>query len=720
MADDDERKTHIFRVIGKTLDETGEVVDEPSAYIDIERSEYFKLVEGSGPDWKQTNVRLKWYLDDAGKVPNPSRETTMRKIIPPDEENPDKPSVWFEVDTIDRIKIQDADQVIYHSFDNSAENMGRKVAVRRIVNYETTVDDDYPEGGVIPKEDYQKKAATKDKEQYLDFEFVQKRAFRDADQVYAISYKNQPLIDAAEMPDRSYSPGQINPPWRLDPLQNIVNVNFGSLAVEFFDESFIEIPQIVPPSKKMFWSIWFRAPAESLAAAKAEFEAWRESGTDRAPLTGVVPIMMSGSSRTARKFDFVVRDVGMLPSITSYSWDTGICGWRAVGTTTPSRPDQEPHWVFNDDNRNIDPSYIGIDCSGDVAKLSVNLVMPGNNRATIEGSFPVIADFESSTDAMGLYGSVSATDSCTPPVGNHSPGDGSICDLAHHYGVLPFNDITSTYTYESNADVVMGCRPETFRTLPADTIGDINLGELLTDAARAGGQVVTPDKWHNLLLWIDLTNSCSSDGTLGDGTTVVQRDTEGTRTSSACRMGIAFDDVNLTRKAMSCYWPTGYSDPNAILPVNGYYVAGDVTHSTSSTTDDCFGNNITLVENRQRPKFRYSPAAFAPGKVSFPAAAPFVDMSKRIEMGEAQVFTGVTVDFSQQNVRRAFITKDGSPAPLKKASDLLGKKPEILVHGSANWKKARNTGTLADPNNNLGGVVVGQVEKFKPNPKLGK
>ncbi|WP_375764111.1 hypothetical protein ACE10X_06995 [Bradyrhizobium sp. Pha-3] len=717
---DDERKTHIFRVIGKTLDETGQVVDEPSAYLDIERSEYFKLVEGGGPDWKQTNVRLKWYMDDTGKVPNPSRETTTRKIIPPDEEDPDKPSVWFEVDTIDRIKIQDADQVIYHSFDNSAENMGRKVAVRRIVNYETTVDDDYPEGGVIPKEDYQKKASTKDKEQYLDFEFVQKRAFRDADQVYAISYNNQPLIDAAEMPDRSYSPGQINPPWRLDPLQNIVNVNFGSLAVEFSDESFIEIPQIVPPSKKMLWSIWFRAPAESLAAAKAEFEAWRDSGIDRAPLTGIVPIAVFGSPRTARKFDVAFREVGTIPAITNYIWDTSICGWRQNGPTTPAQPEQVAYYVFNDETRNIDPSYIGIDCSGDVPKLSVNIVMPSNNLASFEGAWPAIKTTDRPA-AMGLYGTVTATAECTPPVNNHAPGDGSICDLEHKPSVLPFNDITNTDTYESNAEVVMGYRPETFRTVPAGNVGELSFGELMSSAALGGGQKVTPDEWHHLLLSIDLTNSCSTDGVLSDGTTFgTLNDTEGHRTSSACRMWISFDDVNLTKKALSSYWPSGYSDPNAILPVNGYYVADDVTVSMSRTIDDCWGNNITNVQVQQQPKFRYTPAAFAPGKVSFPAAAPFVDMSKRIEMGEAQVFTGVTVDSSQQNVRRAFITKDGSPAPLKKASDLLGKKPEILVHGSANWKKARNTGTLADPNNNLGGVVVGQIEKFKPNPKLGK
>ncbi len=46
---------------------------------------------------------------------------------------------------------------------------------------------------------------------------------------------NQALIDASAIPDRSYDKEELNPPWRLDPLQNIVNVKWlnvvGRIAV---------------------------------------------------------------------------------------------------------------------------------------------------------------------------------------------------------------------------------------------------------------------------------------------------------------------------------------------------------------------------------------------------------------------------------------------------------------------------------------------------------
>ncbi|WP_338688277.1 hypothetical protein V5279_23500 [Bradyrhizobium sp. 26S5] len=741
------RKTHISRIFG--TNKQGERLSD--VYADMERTDIAKSKANMpGKLWSQgLQHRFRWCddpnADDYAADGTPSREIEIIKLCDPEsEEDVNDPEQWIPIKVIKAFRPR----VETGTEDNGGSGMGRflnatnemlqssrEVEVRRVVRYETNYDDIIDAAAeanpglleyVIPSDDYQKDLTTKgDQGDYIEYEVPTYLKHKgNANEVMGLGGQtkllNQYLIDESEAPEgKVVGANGLNPPYRLDPFQYIVNVNFGGLAVEFPDESYIELPQTVPPSKKLFMSIWFRAPAESLAAAKAEFAAWKDSGDDRPTFTGIVPISVFGSPRTGRKFDFVQRDVGTLPSITNYSWDTSSCGWVVTGDPTPSQPDEEPHLVFNDENRDIDPSYIGIDCSGDVPKLSVNIVLPSSNRATFEGSWSVIANSER-PGSMGLYSSTVATDECSPPVNNHTPGDGSICDLEGHYGVLPFNEITVTLTYESNADVVMGYRPETFRTVPASDVGDVSFSEHLSDAARAGGQEVTPDEWHHLLLSLDLTRSCSTDGILGDADTIMTPDTEGSRTNSACRMWIAFDDVNLTRKALSCYWPSGYVDRNAILPVNGYYVAGDLTASTSTTTDDCFGNNVTLIETRQKPKFRYSPAAFAPGQVSFPAGSPFVAMDKHIEMGECQLFTDVTADTALENVRRAFITDKGTPAGLKKARDLFGKKPEVLVHGSSNWKKARNTGSLADPSDPEDGVAVGKIKTFKPNPKLGK
>lgn len=229
----DKRECHIFRVIGQS-----EKGPEPGTYLDLLRADVYELVEGAGQEYKKTKVRLKWYLDDAGKVPNPARETKKVRIVLADEEDPEHPKLWFEVDIVEKIKIVDNDQVIWLSFDNSADNRGRKVKVRRTVHQDTTIDDDptYDEGGVIPFDQYQKIKDTKDEDTYIDHEIITKRPFLDFDQIYAIAYNNQPLIDATEEPDTSYGEGQINPPWRLDPLQTIINCS-GGFTVEFLDKA---------------------------------------------------------------------------------------------------------------------------------------------------------------------------------------------------------------------------------------------------------------------------------------------------------------------------------------------------------------------------------------------------------------------------------------------------------------------------------------------------
>lgn len=734
------RKTHITRILG--TNRAGDRLDD--MWADVERIDVTKGKMQVPPHKNSVGVQRKLHWrddpdrDDYLPEGPASRVTEIVKVCDPDSQDVDDPDEWIPIRAIKGARSKGGDGIgdrYIDRFLNALTNdrrSSRVVEVRKIVRYDTNIDDaanaafaanPQRREFVIQSSDYVRDEASKDSDHYVEHEIVTYLKHKgNVAELAGLGRQtkmlNQFLIDQSQDPKgKVVGRNGNNPPYRLDPFQNIVNINLGATAVEFFDESYIELEETVPASKKMVWSIWFRAPKASLDAAKAEYEAWKDAGGTRAPLTGVVPIWVSGGTRTGKKSDFVTREVGTTPAVTSYIWDTSICGWQQSGATIPAQPDEESHWVFNDETRDIDPSYIGIDCSGDVPKLSVNLVMPSDNRATIEGSWPVIVTSEG-PEAMGLYGTVTATDECTPPVNNHSPGDGSVCEGTP--SVMPFNDVTQTDTYESNADVLMQYRPETFRTVPGNRVGDVSFAEHFLDADLAGGQEVTPDVWHHVLLSVDFSNSCRSDGVLGDDTTEMTPNTEGSRTSSACRMWIAFDDVNLTGKSMSCYWPSGYSDQNAILPVNGFFVAGDITRSFSRTVDDCHGNNIALEQVQQQPKFRYTPAAFSPGKMSFPAGSPFVAMDKHIEMGEAQLFTDVAVDTSFNVVRRAFITENGTPAGLKKASDLLGKKPEVLVHGSSNWKKARNTGSLADPNVNPGGVVVGTIKTFKPNPKLGK
>lgn len=246
---------HVIRILGKTKDKNGEKVDVPDTYIDVQRSNTMIFEEGSGFDYQKMNLELNHYDDSSPDErkpnPNPVRENIVVKIIPPDEDK-DDPQLWFEVDAVKELTLQDVDQRIVRLFDNSKDNETRRkhVRIRRIFHYDTPYDDDpaLAEGGIIYTRqgaivrDYQKitEPDTKDSGQYLDVEVIETYEFDDYRpeknkppkeylQRAVVQLDTEFLMDNSEDPKdppKSYEPGDVNPPWRLDPYQNIINVQY--------------------------------------------------------------------------------------------------------------------------------------------------------------------------------------------------------------------------------------------------------------------------------------------------------------------------------------------------------------------------------------------------------------------------------------------------------------------------------------------------------------
>jgi hypothetical protein len=232
----EKRRSHFFRVIGK--DSGGN--DVQGTYLDLLRLNYFQTVEGGGQDFLRINHHpVEWYAE-GGTEPNPARKTTTVNIIPPDED-PNNPSVVFPVDVNDSIRVKtfqmdktlelrlralgfearEHRQMVTVHFDNSEENFGRKVSERRIPHRDTTIDDlpQYEQGGVIETDEYVVLHDTRDDEQYVDTEFVEKFRFIDVDQKFTASLNNQALIDRFDEPGANREKV-----WRIDPLQMIVNI----------------------------------------------------------------------------------------------------------------------------------------------------------------------------------------------------------------------------------------------------------------------------------------------------------------------------------------------------------------------------------------------------------------------------------------------------------------------------------------------------------------
>lgn len=125
------------------------------------------------------------------------------------------------------------------------------------------------------------------------------------------------------------------------------------------------------------------------------------------------------------------------------------------------------------------------------------------------------------------------------------------------------------------------------------------------------------------------------------------------------------------------------------------------------------------------------PSAECP--IGIPVSARHLEHNTGIEMAELQIWANVTLDTNQINLRRLFIREEIDPETNQKrylptepskAAKVLGR-PDVLLHGSSNWKRGKNTGTSGmDGENNP--IKAGQfnpiakILAFKPEPELGK
>ena len=218
-----------------------------------------------------------------------------------------------------------------------------------------------------------------------------------------------------------------------------------------------------------------------------------------------------------------------------------------------------------------------------------------------------------------------------------------------------------------------------------------------------------PDIWHHVLLSFNI-----------EGTLVA-----GDLPSSNCGLWYAIDDKD-------------YRGPENMAPFRN--------------PDDGLGPNVIMTRNIWRnygpqpenpmfsnyflPDFSatYSPGLIPSGdaELGIPAATRYVDGIFRVELAEFQMWTGVTVDTQNTEVRRAFIdytagnAEEGGilkPVNPRVAEEFMGRRPDIMLHGSSDWKNGKNTGSTGI---NDDGVEIpeGQFEpvalikRYKPDPAI--
>lgn len=263
------------------------------------------------------------------------------------------------------------------------------------------------------------------------------------------------------------------------------------------------------------------------------------------------------------------------------------------------------------------------------------------------------------------------------------------------------------------------------------------------------GPEITPDEWHHLLLSWDLKGSNSSHGS-EDGDTSAGK---ATFIDSYSMMWCALDGRERTGAELPSNWigsSDGIGDPNGICTDWTMKYVGKRGGPEAQGPP-----NVIISSASGIPKYSVQFAAgiqsdgiYIPAQPQysrdfnaeqgFPAGSEPIRPIYRIELAELQIFSDVAlkmtanniaafIDFERDQDGNIILDKDGKevlkPVDPKEAEELLGKRPDVLLHGSTKWKDGKNTGSLGaddDGNEIPSGQFepTGTIKKYTPDPSI--
>lgn len=260
------RKTHITRIFGTNKE--GDRLDD--VWADVERMDLVKSatqVPNTNPlapmQWQGYQRKFRWCDDPNGddyeKDGTPSRKHEILKVCDPEnEDDVDDPEEWIPIKVIKGLRArvetgtQDnggtAQERFLASVTADELRTARVVETRKIVHYDTNIDDaaqaafdSGQDAYVVSSEEYEKDESTKEDDQYVDHEIITYLKHKgNAAEVSGIGRQTK-LLNRYLLDENDAAQGDVvgkngfNPPYRLDPYQNIVNIKFGPTAVKFYD-----------------------------------------------------------------------------------------------------------------------------------------------------------------------------------------------------------------------------------------------------------------------------------------------------------------------------------------------------------------------------------------------------------------------------------------------------------------------------------------------------
>lgn len=249
----DTRKTHVVRLVG--TNKNGDILQD--IWLDIERMDIIKSKTQTVDGFRQGHQKkLQWMddptADDYNADGNPARDLQILKVCSPDEDDVTDPEQWVAVQVIRSLRSRQSDNGVMDRHRNSVPgsddegetNDARVVEPRRISNYATNIDADAEAAFaadptltayVVDGSNYQRDDSTKDDSNYVEHEVITYLKHRRNENDGSVSNQgrqtqllNQYLIDESDLATLKITGANgLNPPYRLDPYQNIINVNWG-------------------------------------------------------------------------------------------------------------------------------------------------------------------------------------------------------------------------------------------------------------------------------------------------------------------------------------------------------------------------------------------------------------------------------------------------------------------------------------------------------------
>lgn len=460
--------------------------------------------------------------------------------------------------------------------------------------------------------------------------------------------------------------------------------------------SYLESMQALPEFSQAVISLWFRVPKTSIDKATEA-----GAGSDAA-MDGIIPLVImgekgkenagptfrtervdlgtdTGSQYSGTSQDVSSEQIGTCEQYGPFSYKIQVTRTYTAGTFTTTTgnfyyKDQSVAIPSSEPGKPTNPTMIGVDCSRGTPRLYIKIE---TNKK------PSVSNY-----------AAQVTYSPGPVVSVPGPSVGSAGTVVTTGCSEPFGLLLPTLEAQQVEDLSPITSPKGSNVgNPVETYTDITemyfngTGSILVGTEEMG---IKADKWHHVLISLDLKKDLSTHGRKSDTAPV------GEAVDSAITVHVALDDTNYTKHDLARYWPDGYANPNGVINSDAYTIIEKGS------------------EGGELPTYNLSSISVPEGVLGLPGTEDIKDNIYHVEMAEFQMWTNTVLDTGEDSNRRAFISSDGKPVTPSKAAILLGKQ-QILLHGSGNWKNGKSTGTAT-----ISFKRTGMVKPYKPDPILGE